>query len=177
MRCRQESPQVFARHAPAATTAVRLQRAVCTQVATGFCNETVYGKMNLLEVTGLVRMGAAEADAGRRMGAADAVDDAEGSEADGSEAGVAAPRRVPFDAWPAASALNDKYHAECATHAAAPEEDKGWELPATTRWEERCGFGVFDREELQPEHAARAAATRAAATDDAAEHVPEQSSN
>ena len=65
-----------------------------------------------------------------------------------------------------------------ATHAAAPEEDKGWELPATTRWEERCGFGVFDREELQPEHAAmRAAATRAAATDDAAEHVPEQSSN
>ena len=169
---------MFARHAPAATTAVLLQRAISTQVATGFCNETVYGKMNLLEVTGLVRMGAAEADAGRRIGAAEAVDDAVGSDADGSEAGVAAPRDVPFDAWPAASALNDKYHAECATHAAAPEEDKGWELPATTRWEERCGFGVFDREELQPEHAAmRAAATRAAATDDAAEHVPEQSSN
>jgi len=108
---------VFARHAPAATTAVLLQRAISTQVATGFCNETVYGKMNLLEVTGLVRMGAAEADAGRRIGAAEAVDDAEGSDADGSEAGVAAPRDVPFDAWPAASALNDKYHAECASDA------------------------------------------------------------
>ena len=159
-----------------------LQRAIPTQVATGFCNETVYGKMNLLEVTGLVRMGAAEADAGRRMAAAEAADDAEGSDADGSdadgsEAGVAAPRDVPFDAWPAASALNDKYHAECATHAAAPAEDKGWELPATTRWEERCGFDVFDREELQPERVARAAATRAAQADDAAEHVPAHPSN
>ena len=84
-------------------------------MATGFCNETVYGKMNLLEVTGLVRMGPAEADAGSADASkVDADDDAEGSDADGSEAGVAAPQDVPFDAWPPASVLNDKWHAECA---------------------------------------------------------------
>ena len=119
-------------------------------MATGFCNETVYGKMNLLEVTGLVRMGPAEADASSADAAkADADDDAEGSDADGSEAGVAAPQDVPFDAWPPAGVLNDKWHAECAIHAAAPEEDKGWDLPATTRWDERCGLDVFGREELR----------------------------
>ena len=49
-----------------------------------FCNESVYGTVNLLAVTGLVRMDAAPP--------------------------AAPPPAAPFDAWPGAEVLGDKPH-------------------------------------------------------------------
>ena len=62
---------------------------------------------------------------------------------------------APFDAWPPASALEDRYHKEYKVHAEADIDDKYWDGTASSRWDEQCGWSVFDREYYAPVQQAR----------------------
>lgn len=67
----------------------------------GFCNEAVYGRLNLLTVTGLVRLDSAKP--------------------------IKAPSvKVAFDAWPSAKTLTDSAHKTFARHGAYGVV-KGWQ--------------------------------------------------
>ena len=100
--------------------------------------------MNLLEVTGLVRLDPDDEDTGN-----DGNDDERANE-DENEGARACKHtkdeKATFDVWPSANALTDIYHKECVEYEAADDNDKGWEGAATARWEEACGWNAFEND-------------------------------